>query len=106
MHRIARPEIEIASIICQSGSIRAVYGGMLAMGKNQAGRARSLIVLVDNDCGRHSSPIVIGAARSEQSGVMCNKIDVGCLFWLQEDRSPTLVERVGIFNLHRGEKIG
>src|ERR1700736_5449170 len=70
------------------------------------GRISSTLVLVDKDRGRHSSPIVIGAPQSEQSSVLCNKIDVGCLFWLQEDRSLTPIERVGIFNLHRGEKIG
>jgi hypothetical protein len=32
-HRIVRPAIEKASIICQSESIRAVYGGMLTLGK-------------------------------------------------------------------------
>jgi hypothetical protein len=61
--------------------------------------------LVDNDRGRHSSPIVIGAPRSKQSGVLRNEIDVGCLSWLQEDGSPTRIERVSIFDLRRGEKI-
>jgi hypothetical protein len=48
---------------------------------------------------------VIGAPRSKQSRVLCNEIDVGCLFWVQEDGVPTLIKRVIVSDLYRGEKI-
>jgi hypothetical protein len=94
------PEIEgeIAQMSFGHGGLASAAGSTPAADTGSS--------LVDNDRGRHSRPIVIGAPRSKQSGVLCKEIDVGCLSWLQEHGSPTRIERVSIFDLCRGDPCG
>src|SRR5215471_12042312 len=75
--RVLGPEIEgeIAQMSFGHGGLASAAGSTPAADTGSS--------LFDNDRGRHSSPIVIGAPRSKQSGVLCNEIDVGCLSWLQ-----------------------